>query len=191
MMMIACSWYSPHFNQFLPIVCLNQTNLWWPAHQLSCMWSISILVIMMRTKLITMMMMMTKTNDDDDGSLGWLWHQNIGGLWYKLGGKAYSGQNSWQIETNCFCNKAKCQRNLYWCFALQRFFISLFDINSFLLLPHLYLTKTVGVWKYRASCATLWMRDSREWIVLLIYQETTIQRDRFRGSVLEEPLTML
>ena len=52
--------------------------------------------------------------------MGWLWRQfRIGGVgalrqigretqrWWA---KRYSGQNSWQIETNWFCNKAKCQR---------------------------------------------------------------------------------
>ena len=42
-------------------------------------------------------------------------------------------------------------------FRSSKAFLSLFDINSFLLLTQLYLTKTLGVLEYMASCATLWI----------------------------------
>ena len=83
--------------------------------------------------------------------MGWLWRQfRIGGVgalrqigretqrWWA---KRFSGQNSWQIETNWFCNKAKCQRRNSQAVLRFKGFLFSFDVNSFTLLTYLWLNQ--------------------------------------------------
>ena len=153
----------PPFNQFLPIS-IDLINFWLTAHQLFItMQSKCALMVMMMTKLMTIMinfmnliqtmtMLMVGMVVLDDCDI-----RTFGGDLVQIGRdrKAWSGQNSRQIETNCFCNKAKCQP---WSSqSILMFQSSSSDINSSLIDPH--LAKRVGVSQYMASYGT-WIIDT-------------------------------